>query len=1282
MAISPNNKFDATPITLKATDLNSGSRNKTRFTKYCASSNESEASVMSNYSIKELKNSVSPYLAKNRITVKSKVTEKKIIQEQSSGFVSSFPLAVSLYKANSDEKVPRRSYKKPKKAMPKDISEPLQICNVSDMNESDYNESRSTRKPRPKKRKVNQNKNLTLPNESIEIYGRNSKYCSQMNIHLKGDGNFSRKSRRNNITIKDDKAPSNVWAMLRNINRFQFIPSAPVSLESLVPMKTSKNTKSNRNAKKCKDARLIKSCRTEEFAYISISSYSGSSSCDRVTVVDKQDHYNDEYIKGIENVEITQKSLTDDFKQSINQFETSNGIEQTKYKTNQETPYPEKIRYVAHENQKEYVDRPPVAKKIILKNNDCSDHLEQGDTGDVGDKSESDNIVSKKLSKTSVAGSKDRNYGLINMTTNSKLNVIQPKTRHPRLATTMPAARISPKLTQTDIKRKLCNLRFPIVILGNDEISSRVEIINDQYSQFMGLDNQIWPYMVKWLPQKENRSDGKHIAIEHNAVNKHKISVNNSDSIHQKSSLHEAFKTANYSSKRNNPKHVTSHVDVTNKPKYAQTQHVKEVLNSFNTKAPDKTRTIRATSVYTVNGGKIFQRWPPGVTIETQTDTKNSETKFNVNQEKIATISKKTPMLFQWSKVKWASDLIENVITKIKNGTYYDHEFPREKRIIDMQNKSTQTETKIKVDNNNYITPLHETKVYFEDDLKTIPGFDCDVAVIAGGLEVETINKQQIAVRNCVANIVVQFDVKLPFNIVPKTSLIKESSMSLIPLLDRESKTKVFKYKASLTNNILPAELCRIFPNILRNIFKTNMFPHLPKITNSAAYDVVASEPYPDTCEFSVLNNTLSSIAVRIVNGRFSNVLPKQTRHIIERKNFFAHKKTELLVNYKLQSPILLDVLSLYHVNINYIRDSLKIFAFPKPSNVLILDQVKSQASNNKCRALVPYCTAASYQDYIAENLTAAFGTQDTDVKLISIKPAQRNGLFDMIKWFDIKLFGNKINSGDHYINKNVFHENGVLDLNKNVFNNPKTNKTRHAIAFGNKQNNKGSTSYNKVEEHETIKMLKPKNFNIHRKQGCVKFCRKCKSTTCITRYKSVSLKKIANLDEFFQAIGLAKDLSCIINGNVEKNILSAIIEMKAWLTEISPRQALLIFLLANKKETPITARHRNVIIQGIASNRITQASDLDMELEVIERESLSNLNLCEGRTYLPKNNEDVLLEELCWIAKSTAAENHRIFDQSSIELLRSLLQKRRKLNPTYLRVMAKYAGLGLLKAK
>lgn len=68
-------------------------------------------------------------------------------------------------------------------------------------------------------------------------------------------------------------------------------------------------------------------------------------------------------------------------------------------------------------------------------------------------------------------------------------------------------------------------------------------------------------------------------------------------------------------------------------------------------------------------------------------------------------------------------------------------------------------------------------------------------------------------------------------------------------------------------------------------------------------------------------------------------------------------------------------------------------------------------------------------------------------------------------------------------------------------------------------------------------------------------------------------------------------------------------LQLKNWTTEISPKQALLVILLANKKDFPNLLRYRPLLLQGIALKRITKAIELDMEIEVIEVENFHGVS-------------------------------------------------------------------------
>lgn len=58
--------------------------------------------------------------------------------------------------------------------------------------------------------------------------------------------------------------------------------------------------------------------------------------------------------------------------------------------------------------------------------------------------------------------------------------------------------KIVPKLTRAEIKRRLNHIRFPLVVLGKDQISSSMEVIDYDPPQFDGLDKHMWPFMAEW----------------------------------------------------------------------------------------------------------------------------------------------------------------------------------------------------------------------------------------------------------------------------------------------------------------------------------------------------------------------------------------------------------------------------------------------------------------------------------------------------------------------------------------------------------------------------------------------------------------------------------------------------------------------------------------------------------------------------------------------------------------------------------------------------------------
>ncbi|GBP07624.1 hypothetical protein EVAR_2752_1 [Eumeta japonica] len=139
--------------------------------------------------------------------------------------------------------------------------------------------------------------------------------------------------------------------------------------------------------------------------------------------------------------------------------------------------------------------------------------------------------------------------------------------------------------------------------------------------------------------------------------------------------------------------------------------------------------------------------------------------------------------------------------------------------------------------------------------------------------------------------------------------------------------------------------------------------------------------------------------------------------------------------------------------------------------------------------------------------------------------------------------------------------------------------------------------------------------------------------------------------------------------------------ELRSWIAEISPKQALLILLLCNKKQTSNMLQFWSTILKGIARKKITCASELDAKVELIENEDFYKSPKCEEFYYLPASEENrkSILEEMYCIAKNAASDYRISLDDSYKIALKSFVSKQRKLNPRYLKVMARLTGLGLL---
>ncbi|XP_022131190.2 uncharacterized protein LOC111004462 [Pieris rapae] len=1239
--------------------------------------NESITSSAS--SKRQRKNFVSPYLNSDKVKLHSRVTEKTVVQRKTTDFTSSFPLAVNIYKANSDEfKISKRASKKGKKCVHTLLNDPTsqpQICTVSDMNDSEYNETKISRKPKPKVKKRRVNKNNQ--DKNIEIYDRDAKYCSQFNInldssssdmfqHLTGDGRKVIKKPKN-IYGRNQVIDNDVWAVLRNINKMQFIPSPPMSGTSIESLK---NMSSRRRTSDRKDASFIETCRTEEFAYISydntsLNSPSRSSSFDRVTVIGKQDDVTKTYTytkrgvrdqQGIREVLGNKKSKKVSKKNCNNKTESNNKKLQQKLIKEDLSLLQENI---IKKDENLYTNSEQKLKAL------CASEVKRN---------AANMLMKPDPEKSSIASESERQEQLNGITRvvlcngielhDSKNDCKQREARKCQSKSTSPNGKRT-QITTAEIRKKIASLKYPIIVTGKEKLSSYTQVNDYKPPQFLGLDKHIWPFMIKWLPESQKAT----ISIERKAspeiaqTNKLRTEVDGFQDRVQRNNnasckLHNNDKLKKYKNQLS-----SQPISVKEKPMRIFKDKMLNLMYS------NKYSILQNAQSYSTNYDAVKVKHD-SFNIETQTPSSN----IFIKKDKYATPvvdtdlpninSLKSKSKHSWSKAKWASDFIENVIRKVKCGVYYGQESKKIVRSIFSDSKLTQTD--------NFLTGVKgDAIVDIDEDIISnqlsyngvIPGFEDKIQ----DLKLETVSKSQIAVKHCNTNVVVQFDIAFPID----TNAVLQKKDSILLLPTEINASRIYKYKATITNAILPAELCSIFPKMLSNIFDSNITPLSPQLIID---DIQCHDLFPikeltlHEClntfnKVSIFNISNTSLQILLQNGRFANA--------INNIQIFRPKMLNYLHGHSALSNLLPEIKTkaLFENNLHLYKMQFKSEPSKGQKSETAGDVFADNIKINTCTAVVPYVL----------NQTKILDLSDKK----ELNPIKTNSYwcvnFDLglMSSFKVERFGTKtvvsLNNNTMSFTVNNLRVEMIYKYCENVC-------KADSFFYDSQTDSDGLRDQDTLKSSKRL-MIKKNN----RRSSYVKLCKKCKSTSSIPHYKrNTPLQKIANLDEFFQALGSAKSLADAIDGDTERKILLSIVEMKAWITEISPRQALMILLLANKKETANIIRFRNVILQGIATNRITKISELDMEIEVIERENLNNSALLQGISYVPASaeNQENLLEELCWIAKTTASDYQKPFDKTSERLLKSLLGKRKKLNASYLRVMARYVGLGLLKSK
>ncbi|PZC80469.1 hypothetical protein B5X24_HaOG214626 [Helicoverpa armigera] len=1080
------------------------------------------------------------------------------------------------------------------------------------MNDSEYCEKNiRVRKQKVKKRSPMQNsRKARVREKDFEFYDRDdiNLDCSSTDMikNFNGDGKRISNKKKNlpppNKTQTASNDLSDVWTVLRNINKFQFRPSPPMSEASIIPVKKRVQKRQRRSNRK--DTRVNK----------------------------------DSLIDG-ENTQVTDDSDIFSHKTDVDSMLPTNG-------SCISSEYSGSSRCELSDKNNDKVIRTDYA--VEDPHSQLKDSIRT-----VQNKDQESASPPKRL---------------------------DPQKRKPRLVTTMPSSCMMPKPTQTEIKRRLANIKFPIVILGKDQVSSGIKVMDEDPPQFSGLDEHIWPFMAEWSPQATK--DTKPNNFLDKKCNSFLSDTNSSKSrksdkgTRKRSPLKEnkpASGDPTIYKKKFEVRRPMEITDITEKllqctRKQKSIVQLKDKMLNFlykksscrNINSLNEESNAKSSAIIENKKAEAIEPAKPE-NILALTELPKRRT-FASPFPTVGKNKRIQNYAYPWAKAKWASDFIENVIKKIRSGVYYtqEHRDTFHRYQIGVKEVSVQAGS---VCDSSDSTQTYDSDTETEHAPNTrnpIPGFEKTLPM----LEIKTLNMNQIAVKHCVTNVIVQFDVILPAKSEQtSTNTSTYKSIPLIPVEITDSHTKVFKCKTTIFNAVLPAEICSILPQMMSAIIDTNSnttTTMCPTKTDSCLSTITEQTRCEAGESLSGIASSHRSTEIKpAIQGSFTN---KAYKKPIPTKIYFRFDYDNLLAE-ELLPKVSLDGLVKYEINPRLVEiDNTKCIL----SLVMLRRSIRQKPSVTD---MVQTNTSTSMEVYTGSKRNVCPAYKPLDIvgiikSILRTHHLQINmnltSYFDMLK---MKYDGKNIKINMSLTNCNGEQKNVVVTVN-----NLKVDSLFEALPKMNikKKNSVNKNNPVKVMDYANTSLAgKSENMEINRtnctkvkRKGFYKLYRKCKSTTNIPsaeKCTSTPLSKITTLEDFFQILGSKRMLCSVFDGYSAKKILSSISEMKNWITEINAKQAMLILLLTNKKDTQNLVRFRPIILQGIAVNRITRASELDMEIEVIERENLNKF--------------------------PQASDYQKPFDETSERLLRSLLEKRKKLNPSYLRVMARYVGLGLLKS-
>lgn len=438
---------------------------------------------------------------------------------------------------------------------------------------------------------------------------------------------------------------------------------------------------------------------------------------------------------------------------------------------------------------------------------------------------------------------------------------------------------------------------------------------------------------------------------------------------------------------------------------------------------------------------------------------------------------------------------------------------------------------------------IEDSKKIKCDNMLAIPGFDDSLL----DLQIETISRNTIAVKHCVTNIIVQFDVAIP----SEKNRHLTQSVSCVPVSDTESHTKIFKSKTTIVNAILPAELCSILPKTMQTIIGSKLL--LPKMIDIAEPH---SSPIVELTKFESGNLMKHLIPVHIPCSpelrhlgqgnfakynkptttikTFSNITSKLIVRPFSFEEFYSQKVTEFGRNL-LNNCYISQIAALRVVETNHSRNQepeIENKLFQPKVNCMVL---QSYSLDNK---RITRAFKFNFIDFIV----AIIKNPVFSVQISMSRKKSLSGL-NSVKSIQITM-GLEVEEN----NRSCHNSNEIIGVYNNFQNNIAQPKISNSYLKKQKAiTNAKYRSSSHLNKFENCKSGFEYSVNHIRnmKKSYVKLYRKCKSMSSISNERScIALSKIINFEDFFLALGSARSLASIFDGNTERKILTSIKEV------------------------------------------------------------------------------------------------------------------------------------------